>query len=532
MAKVKAGASLVGGGQSGMQANGEHGPGDNDEELEELAASSPPPGSPNAFKAPHGPPTPSGKESQQMGLNTAHSAGGAQESTSADPAPVTTADPITTTATRTSARIKPAANAKQPAQKGRAKRQYEEVSEDEDEDESEDDDYSEDEKPTKTKGVKPKGKILYAEQAYWKDLPKWGNRTDCPLLELPAEILDRCFSLDKGLNIRDYLALAGTCKLFRSALTNEAWLEITFHLNTYIPPMKTPTTRHMDHLLTHEVQDWTVTVPKIEAKKKNSTISPTERHYLPKGPRSQWTRHQYIVYKEEKARCREKDRKAKKVAAEAKKAFWNGMGKIAKHEREFIEAGSGLRTLLAVVQGRKDGEAALVKDDKGIPLVDQPVRARLMTKRARDNENEIMKREESRSIKASGSRLWQLSRMKAGGAEKEKAKEERKRRVQAILNSEDSEKETRPAKKGKSGSRKKKWIIPDTESEYETEEEVPSDKAKVHDFWPSRARSEAVAHVERARINKTEALKVFKVKEAELLTLTHWLTPNPFNSKR
>lgn len=61
----------------------------------------------------------------------------------------------------------------------------------------------------------------------WNDIPNWYSRKDCPLLELPSEILDRIFSLETGLGVsggvgaladtqvRDYVALAGVSRTFR-----------------------------------------------------------------------------------------------------------------------------------------------------------------------------------------------------------------------------------------------------------------------------------------------------------------------------
>lgn len=48
--------------------------------------------------------------------------------------------------------------------------------------------------------AKPK-KIIYAKEGVWDDIPDWGGRTDCPLLELPAEVLDMCFGLQDDLEV-------------------------------------------------------------------------------------------------------------------------------------------------------------------------------------------------------------------------------------------------------------------------------------------------------------------------------------------
>jgi hypothetical protein len=46
-----------------------------------------------------------------------------------------------------------------------------------------------------------KDAILRAKVAVWRDLPDWGDRVDCPLLELPGEILDKCFGADQDLGV-------------------------------------------------------------------------------------------------------------------------------------------------------------------------------------------------------------------------------------------------------------------------------------------------------------------------------------------
>lgn len=35
----------------------------------------------------------------------------------------------------------------------------------------------------------------------WQDIPNWYSRTDCPLLQLPGEVLDRIFALETGLGV-------------------------------------------------------------------------------------------------------------------------------------------------------------------------------------------------------------------------------------------------------------------------------------------------------------------------------------------
>lgn len=55
--------------------------------------------------------------------------------------------------------------------------------------------------PVKSKVKVKEKKVLVAVEVKWKDIPDWGDRTDCPLLTLPTEILDRCFGLWDGLRV-------------------------------------------------------------------------------------------------------------------------------------------------------------------------------------------------------------------------------------------------------------------------------------------------------------------------------------------
>lgn len=69
----------------------------------------------------------------------------------------------------------------------------------------------------KPKGKKKKGKgkkvvkdkVLRAKVAVWADIPNWGNRENCPLLELPGEVLDRCFGVAQDLGVSQLTVLVG-----------------------------------------------------------------------------------------------------------------------------------------------------------------------------------------------------------------------------------------------------------------------------------------------------------------------------------
>jgi hypothetical protein len=61
-------------------------------------------------------------------------------------------------------------------------------------------DENEQQKEVQVKEMKPK-KVVLAKEARWDDIPDWEGRGDCPLLDLPVEVLDRCFGLTKDLNV-------------------------------------------------------------------------------------------------------------------------------------------------------------------------------------------------------------------------------------------------------------------------------------------------------------------------------------------
>lgn len=63
-----------------------------------------------------------------------------------------------------------------------------------------------------------KKRIQLARDAPWRDIPHWGDRTDTPLLTLPAHILDMCFGFREDVELRDYVALSGVSKFFRHNL--------------------------------------------------------------------------------------------------------------------------------------------------------------------------------------------------------------------------------------------------------------------------------------------------------------------------
>ena len=92
----------------------------------------------------------------------------------------------------------------------------------------------------KTLSKQPK-RIVLGREAFWEDIPQIEGRVGTPLLDLPKEILDKCFGLDSSLEVsllidrilrcpiklkpRDYLSLAGANRFFRHYL-NDPFFEV------------------------------------------------------------------------------------------------------------------------------------------------------------------------------------------------------------------------------------------------------------------------------------------------------------------
>jgi hypothetical protein len=59
------------------------------------------------------------------------------------------------------------------------------------------------------KAPKPK-KALRAKESSWADIPDWKGREDSPVLNLPPDVLDRCFGLRGDLFVSAHLVAATT----------------------------------------------------------------------------------------------------------------------------------------------------------------------------------------------------------------------------------------------------------------------------------------------------------------------------------
>ncbi|WWC97174.1 hypothetical protein V866_004053 [Kwoniella sp. B9012] len=336
---------------------------------------------------------------------------------------------------------------------------------------------------------KPKRKVVLAKQVHWRDIPDWGDRTDCPLLRLPEDVLDMCFGLTSGLGVRDYVALAGVSRYFRHHFTPDVfhsicWSRETHRVSTFsfhgsrIAKPETPVLA--SHIFSREVEDWKVELPKKIYKYGNPT------HYIPAGPRKDWSEAQYIVYKEEQTKWRRSQRDAQVQCIKEK---MDQQEQEDKNNEAFVMLNGRSRRVLAVVKGREDGEPATEKDRRGIPI------------RVKEAPNEFNTDPDIEDFQ-----------------EKEENKNKR--------NDEKS--------RGRL-TRSKRWTVPDTDTEEEYEilpdQYINEDEVLIYDHWPNKWRDLAVQWINDKRINKSEAIRVYKVTESELLCLKHVLVTNPMSTK-
>ncbi|OCF44298.1 hypothetical protein I317_01916 [Kwoniella heveanensis CBS 569] len=337
-----------------------------------------------------------------------------------------------------------------------------------------------------------KKKGLDAKVAIWQDIPDWGDRTDCPLLQLPVEILDLCFGLNSGLRTRDYLAVSGVSKFFREKFTSSVFHEIYYNTSPYdtlswqkykvkhtnVPKPKR--TGQADRIFSRTAKIQYM-APEMEHYKYG-----TPDHYIPAGRRQEWSEAQYTVYKEEQAKWRGKERKKamelQRTATAENNSSHDGI-------RHFLQHDGRNRTILGMVRGLKDGEAP-----------------------------------------ADRSQMEDASIFENTGEETEEEDQ--------TSEGNDQSNPTRPVIRGRPSRRSKTrgWTVPETDDEQEIclkplrRDPKTGDKI-VHDYWPNSWRRKAAKSLWHTRISKTTAMTTYKVTEAQLLCLSHVVIPNAMGGK-
>lgn len=303
------------------------------------------------------------------------------------------------------------------------------------------------------------------------------------------------------------------------------------------PPSPDSTPTPINTPFSRDIKDWRAPPPRKYTYTGTTKILRTAAnedkitHYVPKGDRHTWSKAQYTVYKEEKRASRDVKWVKRKVQLDE---MIQEINKKAKGGVRHIRDGNMNRTVRGMVLGRKHGQPAVEKDDKGMPIIEKLDEDE---EKISDDDDESMSTDEEKQSATGakeggiGDSLITAPSVKVGLAQyinepedalpdaREQVEKSRKRAH--VSDSEDEEIEDSaqknpkpdPKKKGKTGgtNRKKKqssskgWVVPDSSDESEDEMEYMRKQGVkvVHDYWPSKWRSTAANEVNNERINKT-----------------------------
>ena len=255
---------------------------------------------------------------------------------------------------------------------------------------------------------------------------------------------------------------------------------------------------------------------------------------MPKGDRHTWSKAQYTVYKEEKRASRDVKWVKRKVQLDG---MIQEIIKKANDGVRHIRDGDMNRSVRGMVLGRKHGQPAVEKDDKGLPIVEK-IEKDEDESSDDDEDSESINEEKQSAAKARQDDTAESSAgpqtVKVGLAQyindpedaqsdaHKQVDKSRKRHYVSDSEDEDIEKSAqknskpKPMKKGKTGGANKKikqstskgWVVPDSSDESEDEMEYMRKQGVkvVHDYWPSEWRSTAANEVNNERINKTVRL--------------------------
>jgi hypothetical protein len=227
------------------------------------------------------------------------------------------------------------------------------------------------------------------------------------------------------------------------------------------------------------------------------------------------------VYKEEKQRGRKTRLKARQIVLDeiATEALERKNSKY-----KFIANGSGLRTLLGTVIGRKDGQPPVEKDEYGLPVIETAESAEAKKEVESEVEGDSLEKVEVQEASCMLDReagdpgpstqptedlstAVSATEDAADGSTEGIGKPQDRKRVHES----DSELEEpvapkmRGPKKGHKKTAKKAWVVPEESDDSMDELGYMREKGLdiVHDYWPSPWRVMAATHVNEERINKT-----------------------------
>ena len=278
-----------------------------------------------------------------------------------------------------------------------------------------------------------------------------------------------------------------------------------------------------------DIADWRVTAPRRYTytgpdKSISGQLMRTKpKAYTPRGERSTWSQAQYTVYKEEQRFCREKRWAVRKPLLDSiVKEF-----KEASTKRQWMKEGYSRRTILAKVAGRKNGQPAVKKDKKGLPIIEA----------SEDSEEEGSAEVDSSSdeeetdgqdVKAEGGpsdtqtrqtrsnrKLNGQAKTQVGPKISDDKTRPRNRKRAHVSDSEEEDEAPTQVKKGdkvkpKKTSKKQKkeieqeWVVPESSDESETELDYMRNQGMeiIHDHWPSSWRVKAAAKVNDKKVDQ------------------------------
>jgi hypothetical protein len=310
--------------------------------------------------------------------------------------------------------------------------------------------------------------------------------------------------------------------------------------NTWVSPPwpgKSPTP--VNTPFSRDLKDWRVSPPRkytYTGSTKTLRVDTSEdktTHYIPKGDRQTWSQAQYTVYKEEQQAFREVKWAKRKTQLDE---TIEELKTKAKKGVSYIRDANMNRHVRGMVLGRKHGQPAVAKDDKGMPIVEKV--DKVEEESSDDNDESDCSDDEKQSAAkvmtddVAGSSTAAQS-VKIGLARYINDPEDKRldgheqsgsRKRAHISDSEEEEEEPLPAKASKAKSKKKgkinnknkkktqksrkKWVVPESSDEGEDETEYMRKHGLniIHDYWPSRWRFTAANEVNSERINKTVSL--------------------------
>jgi hypothetical protein len=251
------------------------------------------------------------------------------------------------------------------------------------------------------------------------------------------------------------------------------------------------------------------------------------KHYIPRGERSKWSKAQYTVYKEEKRATRKERWAVRKATLDA---IAKQINERVNSKYHFIKDGNRSRSVLGKVAGRKNGQPAVEKDEKGIPIVEKSESEEDGSDSSdesdgdNEGEEEVIGKEDAKPAasektpKQSGPIKLNSTKDNQSGSKSSSDKSRGRKRAHVSESEEESDEEIAPpVKKGTKTNSKstkakpkdkstKAWVVPDSSDDESTNElDYMREKGLtiVHDHWQSPWRVMAAATVSCERISKT-----------------------------